>query len=54
MINKKLLQRGIQGGLVIDHWYPKFKNCILFGITEMHSDADIEKLVSVLNEVSDV
>jgi len=54
MINKKLLQKGIQGGLVIDNWYPKLKNCILFGITEMHSDADIEKLVSTLKEVSNV
>jgi len=54
MINKKLLQRGIQGGSVIDSWYPKLKNCILFGVTEMHSDADIEKLVSAVKEVSNV
>jgi len=53
-IDKKLLQKGIQGGLVIDDWYPKLKNCILFGITEVHSEADIEKLIAALKEVSDV
>jgi len=54
IINKKLLQNDIQGGLVIDSWYPKLKNCILFGITEMHSDADIEKLITALKEGSHV
>ena len=53
-INRRLLQENIQGGLVIDSWYPKLKNCILFAITEIHSDADIEKLVSTLREVSNV
>jgi glycine dehydrogenase subunit 1 len=53
-INKKLLQKGIQGGLIIDDWYPELKNCILFGVSEVHSDADIEKLISALKEVSDV
>ena len=53
-INKRLLQENIQGGLVIDRWYLKLKNCILFAITEVHSDADIEKLVSTLREVSNV
>jgi glycine dehydrogenase subunit 1 len=53
-INKRLLQKNIQGGLVIDNWFPKLKNCILFGITEMHSDDDIEKLISSLKEVSNV
>ena len=53
-INRRLLQENIQGGLVIDSWYPKLKNCILFAITEIHSDADIEKLVSTLREVSNL
>lgn len=53
-LNKKLLQKNIQGGLVIDNWFPKLKNCVLFGITEMHSDADIEKLIYALKEVSNV
>jgi len=53
-INKKLLSKDIQGGLILDTWYPKLKNCMLFGITEMHADADIEKLVSALKEESHV
>ncbi|MCK5031857.1 MAG: aminomethyl-transferring glycine dehydrogenase, partial [Thermoplasmatales archaeon] len=53
-INKKLLRKDIQGSLVLDTWCPELKNCMLFGITEMHADADIEKLVSTLKEVSHV
>jgi glycine dehydrogenase subunit 1 len=53
-INKELLRRGIQGGLVLDRWYPELKDCMLFGVSEMHSDADVEKLVSGLREVSNV
>jgi glycine dehydrogenase subunit 1 len=53
-INKKLLKRKIQGGLVLDKWYQNLKNCILFGITEIHSDFEIEQLISALKEVSDV
>jgi glycine dehydrogenase subunit 1 len=51
-INKNLLRKGIQGGLIIDKWYPELKNCMLFGISELHGDDDIEKLVSALKEVS--
>lgn len=47
-LNKKLLSSGIQGGLILDNLYPELKNCMLFGITEMHNDTIIEKLVSVL------
>ena len=53
-INKKLLKKGIQGGLILDTWYPEFKNCMLFGVSEMHSDNGIKKLVSSLKEVSHV
>jgi len=53
-INKKLLKKGVQGGLILDRWYPELKNCLLFGISEVHSDEDVEKLVSLLKEVSHV
>ena len=46
--NRKLLINGIQGGLILNDLYPELKNCMLFGITEMHSDDSIEKLVSIL------
>jgi glycine dehydrogenase subunit 1 len=53
-INKNLLRKGIQGGLIIDKWYPELKNCMLFGISELHSNDDIEKLLLALKEVSNV
>lgn len=52
MVNNKLLKRGIQGGLLLYKNYPELKNCMLFGVTELHSDSDIEKLVSALKEVA--
>jgi len=53
-INKKLLKKGVQSGLILDRWYPELKNCLLFGVSEVHSDEDIEKLVSLLKEASHV
>ena len=53
-LNKRLLKKNIQGGIVIDSWFPELNNCVLFGITETHSDADIERLVSALKEISHV
>lgn len=53
-INNGLLKKDIQGGLIVDRWYPELKNYMLFGISEMHSDEDREKLVSALEEVSNV
>ena len=51
-LNKELLKKGIQGGLIIDQWYPELKNCMLFGISEFHSNDDIDKLISTLMEVT--
>ncbi|MGF3554533.1 MAG: aminomethyl-transferring glycine dehydrogenase subunit GcvPA [Thermoplasmatota archaeon] len=51
LVNKKLLKRKIQGGLIIDKWYNELKNCMLFGTTEMHCASDFETLVSALKEV---
>ena len=50
-INRKLLDRGVVGGLEIGRWYPELKNCFLFGVTEMHSIDDINMLASALEEV---
>jgi len=49
-LNTKLLHNGIFGGLILDPFYPELKNCMLFGVTEMHNKESIEKLVSVLKE----
>ena len=51
VISKKLLKKNIQGGLILDQWYPELKNCMLFGVSEVYSDDDIERFVSVLEEV---
>jgi glycine dehydrogenase subunit 1 len=50
-LNKKLFKKGIIGGLDISKWYPELENCLLFGVTEMHSDEMINRLTSALREV---
>ena len=52
IINEALLKADIIGGLSLDKWFPKLKNCMLFGITEMHTEEDINKLVDGLKEVA--
>jgi len=51
LVNSKLLKKGIQGGLILED-FAGLQNCMLFGITEVHSDSDIERLVSALKEVA--
>jgi len=50
-VNKELLKRGIHGGLVLNKWCPELKDCMLFGVSELHTDKDMEKLSSALKEV---
>lgn len=50
-INKKLLQKNIHGGLSLSEQYPELKNCMLLGITEVHSEQDIDRFVKALKEV---
>ena len=51
MLNKKLLEYGIQNGMIID----EMKNAILYGVTEMHShwliDRTIEKIKEAMEEL---
>jgi glycine dehydrogenase subunit 1 len=47
-----LLQHGMQGGLLLESEYPELKNCMLFGITELHRDDHIQRLLSLLREVA--
>jgi glycine dehydrogenase subunit 1 len=51
-INKRLLQKGIFGGLVLEEFYPELKNCLLIGTSEVHTDDDFERFISSLKEVS--
>jgi glycine dehydrogenase subunit 1 len=50
-IHHHLLQQGMQGGLLLQQWDPELTNCILFGITELHSEESIERLITLLKEV---
>lgn len=50
-IYSSLLERGILCGPILDERYPELKNCIIFGVTEMNSEEDMDKLISVLREV---
>jgi glycine dehydrogenase subunit 1 len=50
-VHKHLLQNGLQGGLLLQPWYPKLSNSMLFGVTELHSTESIERLLSLLAEV---
>ena len=50
-LNDSLTQYDIQGGLPLDRWFPKMKNCMLFGISEMYDISDINRFIEVLREV---
>jgi glycine dehydrogenase subunit 1 len=49
-IHNQLLRHGIQGGLLLEQYYPELTNCMLFGITELHSESSIDRLISHLKE----
>jgi glycine dehydrogenase subunit 1 len=50
-INSALRERGIFGGLDLSEQYPELGQSALFCVTEMHSQADIDRLVDELAEV---
>lgn len=50
-LHTQLLQKGIHGGLLLEQWYPELANCMLFGISELHSTESMQRLVSLLKEV---
>jgi glycine dehydrogenase subunit 1 len=50
-IHKNLLKNNIHSGLILDQIYPELRNCILFGVTELHSDKIIDKFMSALKEI---
>jgi glycine dehydrogenase subunit 1 len=53
-LNKRLLQKDIQGGLILDEFYPELNNCMLIGTSEIHTGEDIKRFISSLKEVSHV
>jgi len=49
-INKNLLNSGIIGGKDISREFPELGNAALFCVTEVHTQADIDRLVDALKE----
>jgi len=50
-IHKRILELGVHGGKIIKHEFPELGESVLYCVTEVHSKKDIDKLVSVLEEV---
>ena len=50
-LNRALLGRGIFGGLDLSRQYPALGQSALFCVTEVHSQADIDRLADELGEV---
>jgi glycine dehydrogenase subunit 1 len=50
-IHKELLARGIFGGKDLSTEFPALGQCALYAVTEIHSQADIDRLAATLQEV---
>ncbi|WBS00680.1 aminomethyl-transferring glycine dehydrogenase subunit GcvPA [Pseudoduganella sp. SL102] len=50
-INRRLLARGIFGGKDLSREFPHFGASALYCVTEVHTQADIDRLAGALNEV---
>ncbi|NIA10117.1 MAG: aminomethyl-transferring glycine dehydrogenase subunit GcvPA [Nitrospiraceae bacterium] len=46
-MNKKLLEEGIHGALMLEGQFPELKNSLLYGVTEMHSTDTINRMVEI-------
>jgi glycine dehydrogenase subunit 1 len=51
-INRALLKRGIFGGKDLSADFPKFGQCALYAITEIHTADDIARLATALREIT--
>jgi glycine dehydrogenase subunit 1 len=50
-INTALLSQGIFGGKDLSQEYPELVNSALFCVTELHTQADIDRMVSAVREI---
>jgi glycine dehydrogenase subunit 1 len=50
-IHQKMLEKGIFGGKDLSNEFPALGQCALYAITEIHTQADIDRLVAALQEV---
>lgn len=51
-IHKQLVKKSIQPGYLLENESSEYKNMMLFGVTEMHSEESIQQLLLALREVS--
>ncbi|MFA5313629.1 MAG: aminomethyl-transferring glycine dehydrogenase, partial [Methanomassiliicoccales archaeon] len=51
-LNKMLLKHGVIGGMPMAPHVPRMADEILFTTTEMHSEADHDRLIRALKEVA--
>jgi len=47
-----LLKNGVHGGLQLQPWFPELKDCMLFGVTELHTPHQINRLLTGLKEAA--
>ncbi len=45
-----LLNHGVHGGLLLQPWFPELTDCMLFGVTELHTPEQINRLLTGLKE----
>jgi glycine dehydrogenase subunit 1 len=50
-INKALLERGIFGGKDLSQEFPELGQSALYCVTEIHTQADIDRLAQTVQEV---
>jgi glycine dehydrogenase subunit 1 len=50
-INAALLAQGIFGGKDLSQEYPELGNCALYCVTELHRQADIDRMVAAVREI---
>jgi glycine dehydrogenase subunit 1 len=46
-----LLQNGIQGGKILNSDFPELGESMLFCVTEIHTQQDIDKLVKTVEDI---
>lgn len=50
-VHRHLLNHGMHGGMLVERFYPELANCMLFGVTEVHREESIKRLISLITEV---
>jgi glycine dehydrogenase subunit 1 len=51
LVNARLLERGIQGGICLHSQFPELGQSALYCVTECHARDDIDRLVAAIREI---